>query len=421
MTQHEKAAPSPRPTVPLQVVELSDEFVKLLGVDRRSAESLQPLFAARCQQLLPAPQGTHGNPNRGAREALGARVAPRAVLLTSSGSLFLLKHRGGSSAVVMERLEFGAYLQRHGKHPGRRVERPILQHLSGSEEAEEEDDDDDFHFLAGSSVPQDEPSARIDVVVDERCLPNGKQSICITGWACRAGKWARHAAAPSRSGATQTLAGTATSRAVASGGGGTTMTGRFVVALQFHAKSGLLAGVLALRLKQVADHFRKLDVVKFIVSSQSYSLHHAQRNMALCRVASKPFVSSSSLSLSPRRVTVRDMLCCGLEVPVTVTLSNSDDDDDDDDGEASTHAFAYTSSKSSSSAASSRLSSMYTTDTEAERGAGLAELGHCCFSTDHTLQSDETFNARLVELLDDIARVEGLLVMYRAHGQPTLL
>ncbi|ESL06561.1 hypothetical protein TRSC58_05763 [Trypanosoma rangeli SC58] len=421
MAQHEEAAPSPRPTVPLQVVELSDEFVKLLGVDRRSAESLQPLFAAHCRQLLPAPQGTHGNSNGGAREALGTRVAPRAVLLTRSGSFFVLKPRDGSSAVVLERLEFGAYLQRDGKRRGMRGKRRILQHLSGSDEEKEEDDDDGFHFFAGSSAPQVQPSARIDVVVDERCLPNDMQCICITGWTCRAGKWARHAAASSRPGATQTLEGTATSRAVASGGDGMTMTGRFVMALQFYAKSGLLAGVLALRLKQVADHFRKLDIVKFIVSSHNYSLKHAGRNMALCRVASKPFVSLSSLTFSSCRVTVRDMLCYGLEVPATVTLSDSDSDDDDDDGESSTYAFAYASSKSSSSAASSRLSSMYTTDAEADLGAGLAELAHCCFSTDHTLQSDETFNARLVELLDDIARAEDMLAVYRAHGQSTFL
>ncbi|RNF26657.1 uncharacterized protein Tco025E_01119 [Trypanosoma conorhini] len=118
----------PPPPVPLRPVELSEAFVKLLGVDRRSAESLQPLLAARCRQLLPAPQGTHGSPSRGVRETLATRVAPRAVLLTSSGSLFVLKHRGGGGAVVMESPEFGAHLQRHGSRPWRRAARPSLQH-----------------------------------------------------------------------------------------------------------------------------------------------------------------------------------------------------------------------------------------------------------------------------------------------------
>ncbi|RNF26658.1 uncharacterized protein Tco025E_01120 [Trypanosoma conorhini] len=144
------------------------------------------------------------------------------------------------------------------------------------------------------------------------------------------------------------------------------MTELFVVALQFYAKSGPLASVLVVKLKQVAGHFRNLDIVKLIVGSHSHALRHAQRNMALCRDASR----TSSLP---------------------------------------------------SSAASSRPSSMYTTDAEAEREADRAELAHRCFSTDHTLRNDAVFTARLVGLLDEVARVEGLLAVQRAHGQPPLL
>ncbi|KAF8302169.1 hypothetical protein TcYC6_0048040 [Trypanosoma cruzi] len=461
VTQHDGAAASTRPATSLRVLELSDEFVKLLGVERDAAESLQIVFAARCRQLLPVRRGTHDDRNKGTNEKFSTRVASRVVLLTGSGTLFVLKNRLANGCRMMERLEFGAHLHPHDRQARRRGQMTRRQRKTHSDEDE---DDEAFHFFGYGSTHRGWPLVRIDVNVDEKPI-RGMQSICITGWAHRSRKWVPQTAGPFSPGAGQTVrspkTGSSATAAAAVGGGATslsnpsslarrheregkgknscnTMKVRFVLALQFYARLGLLGSVLALKIKQIATHFGRLGIMTFTLNHFSQSLHHARQNMALFAAE-----SLSSLPTPPprgggsfafllslrhffrlrhlvhwvkkrklhRRISLKDVVCNGIPMPPTMTVYESED------GEEKDASLRSSSSSVSSSLSSSELAAMYTTDEEAEREAGLAELEDRCFSTDNTLLDDDIFNARIIGLLDDITRVEGILMAQRLQGQ----
>ncbi|EKF28508.1 hypothetical protein MOQ_007740 [Trypanosoma cruzi marinkellei] len=465
VTQHDGAAASTRPAASLRALELSDEFVKLLGVEREAAESLHIVFAARCRQLLPVRGGTHDDRSRGANANLSTRVASRVVLLTGSGTLFVLKNRLANGCRMMERLEFGAHLHPHDRQTRNREQMTRRQRKAHSDE--EEEDDEAFHFFGYGSTHRGWPLVRIDVNVDEKPI-KGMQSVCITGWAHRSRKWVPQTAGPSSPGAGQTVGSPKNgspannTAAAVTGGGATslsnpssparrhenepegknscnTMKVRFVLALQFYARLGLLGSVLALKIKQIATHFGRLGIMTFTLNQFSQSLHHARQKMALWAAESQsslPFPppprggGSLAFLLSLRhffrfrdvmhwvkrrklhhRLTLKDVVCNGLTMPPTMTVYESEEGEEKD---ASLHSSPPS---SNSSLSSSELTAMYTTDGEAEREAGLAELEDRCFSIDETLLDDEIFKARIMGLLEDIARVEGILMAQRLHGQ----
>ncbi|KEG06960.1 hypothetical protein DQ04_11481010, partial [Trypanosoma grayi] len=299
--QDDGTAPSMRLTDPLRVVELSNNFVQLLGIDRRAAEALEPVFAAHCEQMLPlggVSSNNNNNNNTGANrssgclEPLSTRFAPRSVVLTRQGSLFVLKRSGRRNGVIVERLELGAYLPRQKRKKQQHQHQQIR-----SSSITRGDKRDSQGFLA-ASVQEIPPPVRIDVTVDETPFPNGMQAICISASTPARRSELQWPASPTD---VQSASAAATSphrtvgmpspsplSRVAAHGKMREMRVRVVLALQFYARHGLLASALAVRIKQTAAHFGHLPVVTFSLSARNMTLQLARQHMTRIAAAQPP-------------------------------------------------------------------------------------------------------------------------------------